>query len=589
MLRVSSLRLSLLLSLFALPSYALDTVTRPIGPVRTWDASEMADFSSAWLQVKFVEESDVTLQDGRFVDPSGLDLSGLQRVLGREAILGIRPMLLVDRLTARAWKRAGEERSGVTGPDLSLWFDLQIAGGRTAVARLANALNALSCVEIAGPMPIPQMLGAAQTNGGSGGSVSPSTSARPAPATTPDFTQLQGYLYDPPSGFDAPAAWAYAGGLGTGGKIIDLEFFASRPDHEDFDPSKSFYFGGVNHSASNHELAALGEVIGQHNSFGVNGLAPDVLYGVQDGTGSYDDIAQDSQAAIDQLGSGDAWFVELGLGDYPLEWWQACYDVIWTGVWARGISCIEASANGGLNLDDPSFNRIFDRTFRDSGAILCAAGTPTTLLPDGGTNYGSRIDLNGWGSQIVTAGYGDLYDGGSPQTRYTAFFCCTSGATAMVAGGAMSIQGIARAGLGAPLDPIALRTILHNTGTPHQGNIEIGTRPNLRAAAQALSATGVARGPTVSSATRVRVSPNPFRVRTELSALVPQAGAARIEFFDTSGRRIRSLESPGSAAGESRWSWDGTDDAGRRLPSGVYLYRLVASGAGGGGSVQLVR
>ena len=77
-----------------------------------------------------------------------------------------------------------------------------------------------------------------------------------------------------------------------------------------------------------------------------------------------------------------------------MEWLQVNYDVIWTGVYARGIVCIETVANGSQNLDDPSWNRIFDRTYRDSGAIMVAAGTPTGLVYEWFTNYGSRMDVH---------------------------------------------------------------------------------------------------------------------------------------------------------------------------------------------------
>ncbi|MDM7915699.1 MAG: hypothetical protein QUU85_10615 [Candidatus Eisenbacteria bacterium] len=277
-----------LVAAIAISAHALDRNTRPVGPVQLWEAGKMAGFSDAWLQVKFVERSEVRLEDGRFVDPSGLDLERLNEVVQREAVRIMRPMLSHDRSLLRSWKDAGERRAGVVGPDLSLWFDIHIDGGAAAVARLVNSLNELPCVEIAHPAPIPQSLTmtgsrvvVADREVSATGAAARSHDQRMAGDRTPDFSDLQGYLYDPPIGFGAPAAWAYPGGLGAGERVIDLELFAGPARHEDFDPAKLFYEDGVSPNYSNHELAALGQVIGAHNGFGIRGFAPEALYGVQ--------------------------------------------------------------------------------------------------------------------------------------------------------------------------------------------------------------------------------------------------------------------------------------------------------------------
>jgi len=98
-------------------------------------------------------------------------------------------------------------------------------------------------------------------------------------------------------------------------------------------------------------------------------------------------------------------------------------------VWAWGLVCVEAAGNGAEDLDDPSWGGLFDRQTRDSGAIIVVAGLPHALRAESFTTYGRRIDAHAWGSQIVTTGYGDLYNGGTLQTRYTATFGGTSGAS----------------------------------------------------------------------------------------------------------------------------------------------------------------
>jgi serine protease len=556
---ISLLILALLFS--AVPAFALDQATRHVGPVLTWNAANLARFSPEWVEVKFVEGSNVRIENGAFADDSGLRLDGLTHALAAEAVTELHPMLSHDRATLREWKRIAEIQSGVTGPDLSLWFDIRVAGGSPAVARLVNELNALPEVEIAHPVAIPE--------------VASITGEQLLPS--PDFTSRQGYLNSPPSGMNAPAAWAYTGGKGAGEHFIDVELCWTL-DHEDFNYSKLFYVGpaAMDPSYETHGTAVLGEILGQHNTYGVNGFAPDVNYGVVPILiGEWPNVPHRFQDAIDHLSAGDVWLIELqmyppGKSATPMEYVQANYDVIWTGVWARGIVCIEAGANGSQNLDDPSWGGLFDRNIRDSGAIMVAAGTPTGLNAESFTNYGSRMDVHGWGSTITTTGYGDLYNGGTLQTRYTAGFSGTSGASPMITGCALDLEGIGRVYVGHPINPITLRTILHNTGTPHVGSWYIGPRPNLGAAIPEVLALADAPEDAVAEANwRAIAYPNPVRAGSEIRFHIPQSGAARVAIFDPAGRLVRTT------AGKS---WDGRDALGREVAPGVYFVRLDGRG-----------
>lgn len=70
--------------------------------------------------------------------------------------------------------------------------------------------------------------------------------------------------------------------------------------------------------------------------------------------------------------------------------------------------------------------------------------------------------------------------------------------------------------------------------------------------------------------------PNPLRVSTEITFALPQGSRARIDVFDAAGRSVRSLLDRTLPAGEHRASWDGRDDGGRPVGSGVYYYRVAA-------------
>jgi hypothetical protein len=71
--------------------------------------------------------------------------------------------------------------------------------------------------------------------------------------------------------------------------------------------------------------------------------------------------------------------------------------------------------------------------------------------------------------------------------------------------------------------------------------------------------------------------PNPFnplvRVRYAVSPHDDGANLA-LDVLDVRGRFVRRLESGPRAAGRHEAVWDGTDDTGRRLPSGAYFIRL---------------
>lgn len=70
-------------------------------------------------------------------------------------------------------------------------------------------------------------------------------------------------------------------------------------------------------------------------------------------------------------------------------------------------------------------------------------------------------------------------------------------------------------------------------------------------------------------------APNPFNPTTTIEFGVAAGGGhVTMEIFDVAGRRIRSLLSEPRAAGVWRVTWDGVNDAGTRVSSGVYFYRL---------------
>ena len=72
-------------------------------------------------------------------------------------------------------------------------------------------------------------------------------------------------------------------------------------------------------------------------------------------------------------------------------------------------------------------------------------------------------------------------------------------------------------------------------------------------------------------------APNPFNSQTVLSYFLHAPGPARLEVFALTGQRVVVLHQGPQQAGYHRLRWNGRDDAGRPVASGMYLYRLVTN------------
>ncbi len=88
------------------------------------------------------------------------------------------------------------------------------------------------------------------------------------------------------------------------------------------------------------------------------------------------------------------------------------------------------------------------------------------------------------------------------------------------------------------------------------------------------TATGVGDTPSASDITLLPNSPNPFSSGTMFRARLPQnAGSAHVDVFDVSGRRVVERVVPADSGVQDLY-FDGRDEKGNQLPSGVYFYRL---------------
>ena len=76
----------------------------------------------------------------------------------------------------------------------------------------------------------------------------------------------------------------------------------------------------------------------------------------------------------------------------------------------------------------------------------------------------------------------------------------------------------------------------------------------------------------------LRPIPNPAREGAEVRYALPRDEAVSLILFDEQGRQVRVLARGEATAGEHDVAWDGRDDGGARVASGLYFLRLEAEG-----------
>lgn len=438
----------------------------------------------ATIDVRLSGTAAVRVRDGRL---AGAALRPVDAVLGAQSGARVR----------RLFGAAGAGR-----PALARWVRVGVPDGVDAAA-LARRLAALPAVATATVTPAP---------------------VRPP---TPDLTAAQGYRGAATlGGIDALFAQGVAGGLGGNVRIVDVEYAWNR-EHEDLSKAwgdEATLTNGVPcdpWDSDDHGTAVLGELVADDNGFGVTGLAPQVRLGLVNASSSEFgscvwNLAEGVALAADHTVPGDVILLEQQTagpnqvdpnadeGLVPVEWNEAVRAAI-ADATARGRIVVEPAANGSEDLDaavyeDPDGVNWFSR---DSGAIVVGAGNAPGCTQFSGepargrlafSNFGSRVDVQGWGACVTTTGYGNLW-GADASEWYTSDFAGTSSASPIVAGAAAVLSSIA-ATRSTHLTSAGARSILKSTG---QGQVfgaagNIGPLPLLPAAIPTIpsSITGAA-------------------------------------------------------------------------------------------------
>ena len=490
---LACLVLSTLLQAGASPAASRAT----LGPRGEMDWRLLAGLDEAiWsgtVTLKLVPGLEPVLDGAVVLDGSGQTLLDLATLVPPGALLRAEQGFGVDPQALLEMRRRGEAACLCTLADMREYLDLDLRREAVDLPALLAALNASPLVEIAYPVCDLRL-------------IPPPEDIWP---DTPDFTAGQMYLDPAPTGVDAGYAAGFPGGRGEGTSVCDIEA-GWDPGHEDLETCATGQVPGIGTIDTSemrhvhHGTAVLGVMVAGDNGYGVTGIVPDsACYYAPEFTLEHGmDMPRAILTAMDHIPAEAALILlEAQTGgpnyDYttpsqdglvPMEWEPAVYDSIRMAV-ANGYVIVEAAGNGREDLDDTRYYaNLFDPDYRDSGAIIVGGGKPPSepdpRAPEWFTNYGRRVNVQGWGGGVVTTGYGDLFDGGGDlHQNYTSTFAGTSSASPIVTGAAAALAGIYLAETGTAMDPVHVRDVLVATGTPqYPDDRHIGPLPDLRQA-----------------------------------------------------------------------------------------------------------
>ncbi|SHG51584.1 S8 family peptidase [Chryseobacterium sp. OV279] len=310
---------------------------------------------------------------------------------------------------------------------------------------------------------------------------------------TPDLESLQTYLNDNP-GINAKYAWS-RGITGQNIRIRDVEYgfyktheMLSNQNSIQLEPGYSPNAGLANNNYRDHGTAVVSILGSVKDNIGLSGAAYSAsqIKGYMEWTTVGYNRASAVSRSINASQAGDIILYEMQTGGKDGQYCPAEYDsVIWDLTKAAtdsGIIIIAAAGNGNQNLDDPFYAAY--RARGNSGAIIVGAGSPnTTHSKLSFSTFGNRVDVQGWGSNVLAAGYGSYQKYDNDNNRTYNYFSGTSSATPVVASAATLIQSYYYQTTGQYLTPSAMKNLLISTGIPQGGTVvnqKIGPFPNVK-------------------------------------------------------------------------------------------------------------
>ncbi|SIS56840.1 Por secretion system C-terminal sorting domain-containing protein [Chryseobacterium joostei] len=365
---------------------------------------------------------------------------------------------------------------------------------------------------------------------------------------TPDLESLQTYLNDNP-GINAKYAWS-RGITGQNIRIRDVEYgfyktheMLSNQNSIQLEPGYTPNSGLSNNNYRDHGTAVVSILGSIKDNIGLTGAVYNAseIKGYMEWTTVGYNRASAVSRSINASQAGDIILYEMQTGGKDGQYCPAEYDsVIWDLTKAAtdsGIIIVAAAGNGNQDLDDPFYAAY--RARGNSGAIIVGAGTPnTTHSKQSFSTFGSRVDVQGWGSSVLAAGYGSYQKYDNDNNRTYNYFSGTSSATPTVASAAVLVQSFYRQTTGQYLSPAAMKNLLVSTGIPQGGtdvNKKIGPLPNVRNAILQLESKFVSPVKTLSPL-EVKIYPNPSSSSIAIQNI--ENKKLDIEIFNMYGRSV---------------------------------------------------
>jgi hypothetical protein len=275
--------------------------------------------------------------------------------------------------------------------------------------------------------------------------------------------------------------------------------------------------------------------------------------------------------------------------DWAAEAMNYVADLVDAGVNITAINCSWSSSNSG------GLDAAVDNLLAHDVMIIHAAGNSSDSIPDflGGklgvmnvaatgrnataapfTNFGPWVDVAAPGVEILSTSHvpTDL----DPTHHYIGIRDGTSVSVPQIVGIAALLESCDETLSG----PDKFNLIVSNT-SPYNDSLDLGA--GIANAKKALEAAGCGPSPVTGiEPTRIETAPfswlypNPFNPTTRVYFQLDRASEVEVIFYDVKGRVVRHLIKRPFMAGTNSIAFNGVDDGGRRLASGVYFYRISA-------------
>jgi len=71
--------------------------------------------------------------------------------------------------------------------------------------------------------------------------------------------------------------------------------------------------------------------------------------------------------------------------------------------------------------------------------------------------------------------------------------------------------------------------------------------------------------------------PNPFNPTTQIGYTLPSSSNVTLKIYDILGREVKTLVNKEQNSGVYNLTWDGTDNSGNLVTSGIYIYQIHAN------------